>query len=48
MVDGYLERKRNHLYVFDVETKKLDTLTTGDFDEGNPVWSPDSKRIALC
>ena len=45
--DGYLERKRNHLYVFDVETKKLDTLTTGDFDEGSPIWSPDSKKIVF-
>jgi dipeptidyl aminopeptidase/acylaminoacyl peptidase len=45
--DGYLERKRNHLYVFDVETKKLDTLTTGDYDANNPVWSPDSKKISF-
>ena len=44
---GYLERKRNHLYVFDVDTKKLDTLTTGDFDEGNPAWSPDGKKIVF-
>jgi Tol biopolymer transport system component len=43
--DGYLERKRNHLYVFDVETKKLDTLTNGDFDSNDPIWSPDSKKI---
>ena len=45
--DGYLERKRNHLYVFDVETKKLDTLTKGDYDEGSPVWSPDGKQLAF-
>lgn len=45
--DGYLERKRDHLYVFDVESKKLDTLTRGDFDEDHPVWSPDSKQIAF-
>ncbi len=45
--EGYMERKRNHLYVFDVETKKIDTLTRGDFDEGNPVWSPDSKKIVF-
>jgi dipeptidyl aminopeptidase/acylaminoacyl peptidase len=44
---GYLERKRDHLYLFDVETKKLDTLTTGDFDDENPVWSPDSKKIVF-
>jgi dipeptidyl aminopeptidase/acylaminoacyl peptidase len=44
---GYLERKRSHLYVFDLETKKLDTLTKGDYDEGNPVWSPDGKKLAF-
>ena len=44
---GYLERKRNHLYVFDLETKKLDTLTKGDFDEANPIWSPDSKKLVF-
>lgn len=45
--EGYLERKRDHLYLFDVATKKLDTLTTGDFNESNPVWSPDSKQIVF-
>ncbi|MBL7858980.1 MAG: S9 family peptidase [Cyclobacteriaceae bacterium] len=45
--EGYLERKRKHLYVFDVESKKLDTLTRGDFDETNPAWSPDSKKIVF-
>ena len=33
---------------YDVETKKLDTLTTGDFDEENPVWSPDGKHLAFA
>ncbi|HEY9046211.1 MAG TPA: S9 family peptidase [Ohtaekwangia sp.] len=45
--DGYLERKREHLYLFDVESKKLDTLTKGDFDVDNPIWSPDSKQLAF-
>ncbi len=43
--EGYLERKRNHLYLFDMETKKLDTLTRGDFDEEQASWSPDGKRV---
>jgi len=45
--EGYLERKRNHLYLFDMLTKKLDTLSKGDFDETNPVWSPDGTKIAF-
>jgi dipeptidyl aminopeptidase/acylaminoacyl peptidase len=45
--EGYLERKRNHIYVYDIELKKLDTLTRGDFDNSSPAWSPDSRYIAF-
>jgi dipeptidyl aminopeptidase/acylaminoacyl peptidase len=45
--EGYLEHKRSHLYVYDIESKKLDTLTTGDYDHSSPAWSPDSKQLAL-
>lgn len=44
---GYLQHLHNHLYLIDVATKKLDTLTRGDKDESSPVWSPDSKTIAF-
>ncbi len=44
---GYLNRKRSHIYIFDVATKQLDTLTTGDFDDANPLWSPDGKWLAF-
>ncbi|GAB3272235.1 S9 family peptidase [Larkinella harenae] len=43
---GYLDRRAAHLYLLDVETRKLDTLTSGIYDESSPVWSPDSKLIA--
>jgi dipeptidyl aminopeptidase/acylaminoacyl peptidase len=46
-VQGYLERLNTHLYLFDVETKKLDTLTRGQYDEASPRWSPDGKHIAF-
>ncbi|SEN80909.1 Dipeptidyl aminopeptidase/acylaminoacyl peptidase [Mucilaginibacter gossypiicola] len=46
-VVGYLQHLHNHLYLIDVATKKLDTLTRGDKDESSPVWSPDSKTIAF-
>jgi dipeptidyl aminopeptidase/acylaminoacyl peptidase len=44
---GFLDRRRNHLYVFDVAGKKLTQITSGDYDDGQPAWSPDSKRIAF-
>ena len=48
-VEGYLTAaSRSQLYLFDVNTKKLDPLTTDkNFDDSHPVWSPDSKRIAF-
>lgn len=46
-VEGYLQKKRTHLYVFDVATKKLDTLTRGDYNESSPVWSPDGQFLAF-
>jgi len=45
--DGYRGNgRRRHLYVTDVETKHLETLTADPgFDEDLPVWSPDGGRI---
>jgi dipeptidyl aminopeptidase/acylaminoacyl peptidase len=34
--DGYLQRLRDHLYLFAVATGKSDILTPGDFDEALP------------
>lgn len=44
---GYLDRRRDHLYVFDVASKKVTQITSGDFDDGQPTWSPDGKKIAF-
>lgn len=44
---GYLEKSPVHLYVFTVATRKIDTLTTGIYDEASPAWSPDGTRIAF-
>ncbi len=45
--DGYLQRLRDHLYLFDVATGKADVLTPGDFDEAHPSWAPDGSLIAF-
>jgi dipeptidyl aminopeptidase/acylaminoacyl peptidase len=44
--DGYLTDLRNHIYVFNIQNKKVAQLTTGEYDEYLPTWSPDGKYIA--
>jgi dipeptidyl aminopeptidase/acylaminoacyl peptidase len=44
---GYLDRRRAHLYVFDFAKKSLTQITSGDYDDSEPAWSPDSKLLAF-
>jgi dipeptidyl aminopeptidase/acylaminoacyl peptidase len=46
-VVGYLDRRRDHLYIFDVTSKKTTQITSGDFDDNEPAWSPDGKSLAF-
>jgi len=46
-IDGYLTGRRQRLTLLDIATGKTRRLTTGDYDEYLPVFSPDGKRIAF-
>ena len=48
-VDGYISAaSRTHLYLFGVDNKKLEALTSDpNFEESASEWSPDGKQIAF-
>lgn len=44
---GYLDRRRTHLYLFDLATKSMTQITSGDYEDAEPAWSPDGKFLAF-
>ena len=44
---GYLSRHRSHIHVVDIESRDVKQVTSGDFDDTEPAWSPDSKKIVF-
>jgi len=43
---GYLDRRRTHFYLYDGSGEPLQ-ITSGDYDDNDPQWSPDGSRIAF-
>lgn len=46
--EGYLDNRKTHLYIFDIGTKKLDTLTRGMFNEAEASISSDGTMITYA
>jgi dipeptidyl aminopeptidase/acylaminoacyl peptidase len=44
---GYLDRRRGHLYTYDIDRREVMQITAGDFEDYSPAWSPDGSRIAF-
>jgi len=44
---GYLDDRHIHLFVMTVGDTTLTQITSGRYDEGQAVWSPDGKRVAF-
>ncbi len=44
---GYLDRRRNHIYVQDMASGEVRQLTSGDYDDSGMAWSPDGRLIAF-
>lgn len=44
---GYLDDRRDRLYVFDIEKKEATLLTPGPYDNSAPVWGPRGDVIAF-
>lgn len=43
---GYLDRRRNHFYLYNGEGNPIQ-ITSGDYDDSSPAWSPDGQTIAF-
>ncbi len=44
---GYMTHLHSHLYLFDLDSKKAEQITSGDYDDRQPAWSPDGTKIAF-
>jgi dipeptidyl aminopeptidase/acylaminoacyl peptidase len=44
---GYLDRRRTHIHILDLASSEMIQLTSGDFDDSEPAWSPNGLFLAF-
>jgi dipeptidyl aminopeptidase/acylaminoacyl peptidase len=44
---GYLDRRRTHVFVYDLGSDSLTRLTEGDYDYSSIAWGPGGDRLAF-
>ncbi|MEX1253192.1 MAG: S9 family peptidase [Dehalococcoidia bacterium] len=44
---GYYDERRPHIFTVEVETGKETQITSGDYEDGQPAWSPNGKWLAF-
>lgn len=44
---GYLDRYRSHIHVLEMADRATRQVTFGDYEDGEPAWAPDSRRIVF-
>ena len=45
---GFTFDLSSHLYVFDLESERVEELTSGPWQDREPAWSPDGRRLAFA
>jgi dipeptidyl aminopeptidase/acylaminoacyl peptidase len=46
-IEGYLGRRRDHLWLLDLRSRTLGQLTSGSFDDALPAWAPDGRTLVF-